>query len=449
MNPRYIIAALFLFAVSGLANSSYPGTGSIANPTTRATLAGLTAAQAASGTYQHMYVGETGYQAFYDWNASATQACGTASFIGVNYICPSDSTPPASGRWVMGPEGSLLTPSFPALFPTSTAIGQYVLNTGSYPSTGLAPMGTYSHFLSEISIPTSYACATTPTCYPTTNYSGYIWNAGTTSGQSAANFFGVAQATATTATSIGTEVILSNTNPSTTFSSPSNTGFDFSELIGVLVAPNVRKKSGSVTPSGRVEAIKLLGNSNVVPSTGAYGMLTSWFSSSNHALQWTDALHTDDGITTVFARIGKAAESGASSSQSVNFCYNNGSVGNCNSLYASSDGSLVYPSGMIVGSSSVSLDSDGIAIFHVVEDSNLEISGPGNLGGGVVIHSLSDGRDTPQPMELVANDFLITATTLMFNPSSSLQINGTTAVSCSSGITASTVRVVNGIVTHC
>jgi len=144
---RYI-AAFVLAASAALANSAYPSTKAPATPLTRANVAVLTAAQAVSGTYGNVLVNEDGYTAVYVWRASASQTCSTPSFIAADssYICPSDATPPATGRWVRGPTESPPITAVTGLGTgVATALGTNVGSAGAFAIDGATAVSLYNY----------------------------------------------------------------------------------------------------------------------------------------------------------------------------------------------------------------------------------------------------------------------------------------------------------------
>lgn len=159
--------------------------------------------------------------------------------------------------------------------------------------------------------------------------------------------------------------------------------------------------------------------------------------------RWQYAFGTQDGASTAFAHIGALQTSGASiNSQELDFTYfNSGSVSKTTTIAATDGGVLVANTGADVANSWV---LSGAAVFAT------------GANGGMTIASNSVVSATATTLSLGSAAGL-TGGTIIGNVSnttsilgSTIKFAGVTGVSCDAGaVTAVTVVVTQGLVTHC
>lgn len=119
-------------------------------------------------------------------------------------------------------------------------------------------------------------------------------------------------------------------------------------------------------------------------------------------------------------------------------------------------GNTIAGGTLLVGSTSQTFDSNGKLWVAAATNDNFEVRGHADLSDGVLLEALNSARDAAKGLELVGTPMLlstttmtITAATMAFSSITTLTMNGTSAVSCPAGVTAGTVTVLFGIVTHC
>jgi hypothetical protein len=88
------------------------------------------------------------------------------------------------------------------------------------------------------------------------------------------------------------------------------------------------------------------------------------------------------------------------------------------------------------------MTSTGGAIFRSTTDQVVQLGGTVTLADGGSIDSRNDANNANKSLEILA-------TTLFFNATTIKAPGNVATVSCPSGVTAGTVVVVAGLVTHC
>ena len=163
-------------------------------------------------------------------------------------------------------------PDYPEISSFPTTFGSIPLNIKSinqnnYPATGMIPAGVLQQNSAAMIIPASY----TQTPWPNVNYAGYIENQGTLSGQSGVNYFGTSISSTSNSYGANFNGVVANSSATDPYGGP-GTGHNFGHLVGLELNQNIRKV-GVSTPTGTVEAIRLIGGGDDVrPTGGAFGM---------------------------------------------------------------------------------------------------------------------------------------------------------------------------------
>ncbi len=360
--------------------------------------------------------------------------------------------------------------AFPSSFST-TPTDYLSINIGSYPTAGEWPFGVFQGIVSSMSVPTT---STSTPFAPNSNFVAHIELKQTAAGATAVNYTGIASInTASTNIYLGNlNLVAVNTDAAHAFSGDMDLGQDFNVIVNMECDPTISHTPGHGTPNGLVDCVRAGGgDTRVIPAGGANAFhVIPLGAAAIPPIPWTCALCIDSGAATGAIGIGALTAAAAANiaSQTIQWNYYGGAsqalattlqVGTdqnwtvsvptgggvkiaVNSVDTALINSVMRGAGLIVaGSLTQATDTDAIFFAKAAADENLQIRGKQNLGDGIALQSINDALNASKGFEIIASDLRLQV--------GGINIAGTAAVSCPAGVTAATVVVNFGIVTHC